>query len=238
MLRGASSKGHMLREGGCVVVRRVHLIAVVGAFLIGCAFILLVVGCSGVRTGAPQEKKQGHTETTNKEQTRSPEATASKEARCRGARSLDRPHGTYLTNDVPGCPKGGLLRGTDGPDSLYGGDGDDETRSLGGKDHILGGPGNDVIYGGPGGEEVLDGDEGDDVIYGGPGVDYINGKEGEDVIYGGDGNDWLSGGNLDEQRDNQRDKFYCGAGKDHYYADKNDYVDSSCEKKTVGGGAA
>ena len=73
-----------------------------------------------------------------------------------------------------------------------------------------------------------------EAVYGGPGVDYVNGKEGEDVIYGGDGNDWLSGGNLDEQRG----KFYCGAGKDHYYADKNDYVDSSCEKKIVGGGAA
>ena len=79
----------------------------------------------------------------------------------------------------------------------------------------------------------MDGDEGDDVIYGGPGVDYINGKEGEDVIYGGDGNDWLSGGG-----DEQRDKFYCGAGKDHYYADKNDYVDSSCEKKIGNTGAA
>ena len=80
----------------------------------------------------------------------------------------------------------------------------------------------------------MDGDEGDDVIYAGPGVDYVNGGKGEDVIYGGDGNDWLSGGNLDEQRD----KFYCGAGKDHYYADKNEYVDSSCEKKIGGGGAA
>jgi Ca2+-binding RTX toxin-like protein len=179
------------------------------AFLIGCV-VLLAVGCSGVRSGA-SKKELGH----------SPEATASKEeARCRGTRSLNRPHGTYLTNDVPGCPKGGLLRGTDGPDSLYGGDGDDTIRALGGKDHILGGPGNNVIYGGPGSEGVLDGGEGDD------------------VIYGGDGNDWLaterSGGNLDEQRD----KFYCGAGKDHYYADKNDYVDSSCEKQIKGGGGA
>jgi hypothetical protein len=197
------------------------------AFLIGCV-VLLAVGCSGVRSGA-SKKELGH----------SPEATASKEeARCRGTRSLNRPHGTYLTNDVPGCPKGGLLRGTDEPDSLYGGDGDDTIRALGGKDHILGGPGNNVIYGGPGSEGVLDGGEGDDVIYGGPGGDYINGEEGDDVIYGGDGNDWLaterSGGNLDEQRD----KFYCGAGKDHYYADKNDYVDSSCEKQIKGGGGA
>jgi hypothetical protein len=29
----------------------------------------------------------------------------------------------------------------------------------------------------------------------------------------------------------QRDKLYCGEGRDYYFADKNDYVDSSCEKK-------
>ena len=31
-------------------------------------------------------------------------------------------------------------------------------------------------------------------------------------------------------RDRQPDKIYCGKGKDRYYADKIDYVDSSCEK--------
>src|SRR5215217_4751496 len=42
MLRGASSTGHMQREGGCTVVRQSHLIAVVGAFLIA----VVVVGCA------------------------------------------------------------------------------------------------------------------------------------------------------------------------------------------------
>jgi hypothetical protein len=210
--------GDACNEGEDAVVRQGRLIPVVGAFLIGCAVLLLVVGCSGTSS-----------------------ETSSKKARCEG-RTIKSPKGAgggvFTTNDIPGCPNGGLLLGTDKPDKLAGKDGDDKIRGLGGKDHIVAGPGNDIIYGGPGGEGVLDGDEGDDVIYGGPGVDYINGKEGEDVIYGGDGNDWLaterSGGNLDEQRD----KFYCGAGKDHYYADKNDYVSSSCEKKIVGGGAA
>jgi hypothetical protein len=68
----------MLREGGCAVVRQGHLIAVVGIFLIGCALLLPVSGCSGVRSEAPQEG-QGHTEAAKKEQTRSPEATASEE---------------------------------------------------------------------------------------------------------------------------------------------------------------
>ena len=44
------------------MVRQAHLIAVVGTFLIGCA-VLLVVGCAGARTGAPQEK-QGRPEAT------------------------------------------------------------------------------------------------------------------------------------------------------------------------------
>jgi hypothetical protein len=52
------------------VIRQAHLIAVVGAFLIGCA-VLVVAGCAGVRSEAPQKEEQAHTE-----------ATASEEARC------------------------------------------------------------------------------------------------------------------------------------------------------------
>ena len=96
--------------------------------------------------------------------------------------------GVYTTNDLPGCPKGGLLKGTDKPDKLEGG------------------LGNDILYGG----------DGDDTL------DQFS-SEGEDVIYGGDGNDGLAA------KDGQRDKLYCGKGKDGYFADKNDYVDSSCE---------
>jgi hypothetical protein len=66
----------------------------------------------------------------------------------------------------------------------------------------------------------------EDVLYGGDGDDLLFGDEGEDVLYGGDGNDFL-GGFLDGQ---DRDKLYCGKGRDRYAADKNDYVDSSCEK--------
>ena len=199
--------------------------AVVRASLIGCA-LLLVVGCAGTRSESP--KQQGPTEATQKEQTRSPEATASEEeARCDGTRTtklLRLSAGIFITNDLPGCPnKGGLLEGTDKRkmemDLLAGKNGDDEIRGLGGPD---------IIYGGPGSEEAAFGQEGDDVIYGGPGNDwFLDGDEGEDVIYGGDGNDYLG----DTRNDGQRDKLYCGKGKDHYLADKKDYVDSSCEKK-------
>jgi hypothetical protein len=196
---------------------------VVGAFLIGCAVLLLVGGCAGVRSEAPQEEEQAHTE-----------ATASEESRCEGTRTF-KPKGTsYLrtTNDLPGCPNGGLLSGTDKADILDGMDGDDEIHGLGGSDYIDGGGGNDAIYGGPGGgDESLSGDDGDDVIYGGAGNDFwLLGRAGEDVLYGSKGNDGLDG-TTGESEDGQRDQLFCGPGKDEYTADKLDYVDSSCEKK-------
>src|SRR5918994_4966575 len=126
----------MQREGACAVVRREPLIAVVGAFLLGCA-VLLFVGCAGGRSEAPEE--QVHTE-----------ATASEEARCEGTRAVKQEGAVFTTNDVPGCPKGGLLSGTDGRDKLDGKKGDDEIRGLGANDELWGGLGSDVIYGGAG----------------------------------------------------------------------------------------
>ena len=179
------------------MVRQGRPIVLVVAFLIGCA-VLLVVGCSGTSSG-PSKKEQG----------RSPEATAPEEGRCEGTRTIK--HGRYITNDIPGCPKGGLLLGTDKSDGLPadrpgldGGDGDDTIRGLGGNDEIFHGSGDDVVYGG----------DGDDLVY--P-------DSGNDVIYGGDGNDKLY------SNDDGGDKLYCGAGRDKYIANKNDYVDSSCE---------
>ena len=190
----------------------------VGTFLIGCAVLLLVVGCAGTSSEAPKEG-QGHTEAT-KEQPRSSEATEAEEAqegRCDRTGTTKLPKlsaGTFITNDLPGCPKGGLLEGTDKHDQLAGKDGDDEIRGLGGNDWLYGGPGSDDIYGGPGDDWPVSGDEG------------------EDVIYGGDGNDRLSGLQPPLSRlPAQRDELYCGKGKDSYTADKLDYVDSSCEKK-------
>ena len=254
------------------MIRQAHLMAVVRAFLIGCA-VLLVVGCAGARSEAPQEEQQGHTEAT-KEQAHSPEAT-SEEDRCKGTRTFDvlkeqgidyisdgsvKPgdaEARRITNDVPGCPTGGPLSGTDEPDRLAGGEGGDEVRGLGAADMLSGGPGPDIIYGGPGGDALyggggilefepstdrsknvlhgqagadeLTGQRGDDVLYGGAGDDKgLWGVGGEDVIYGGDGNDFLYG----IFDGGERDELYCGKGNDEYDADKNDYVDSSCEVKS------
>lgn len=220
------------------VGRHRRLIAVVGTFLMGCAFLLLVVGCAGTLSEAPkEEKQQEHTEATNKEQGHTAEATASEEARCEGTRTIRNPLGLlgtrrlktrFTTNDLPDCPdKGGLLLGTEGRDELAGEDGDDEVRGLGDNDILGGGDGDDVIYGGPG-KDIFVAGKGDDVIYGGPGNDEILVVgPGEDVLYGGDGNDVLEAA----FQSGNRDRLYCGKGIDQYAADKNDYVDSSCEKK-------
>jgi Ca2+-binding RTX toxin-like protein len=175
------------REG--VVVRQGHLIALVVAFLIGGA-VLLVAGASGVQAQASKKE----------------------ETRCEGTRTIK---DSYITNDLPGCPKGGLLLGTEGSDrtisrkparpSLDGGDGDDTIRGLGGSDYIFHGSGDDVVYGGDGDDELVP-------------------DSGNDDIYGGDGNDKLY------SNDDGGDKLYCGAGRDKYFANPTDYVDSSCEK--------
>src|SRR5215218_8239333 len=87
-------------------------VVVVRAFLIGCALLLIVVGCSGTRSGSP--KQQGHTEAT-REQTRSAKA-ASEQARCAETRLIDhhvpsgvpspmthpREASNWETNNVPG----------------------------------------------------------------------------------------------------------------------------------------
>jgi hypothetical protein len=212
-----------MRRKGCAVVRQGHLIAVMGAFLIGCAVLAL------------------HSR-----------GAVAQEDRCEGTRSF---RVDYKTNDVPGCPKGGLLSGADRPvgdkdsgirglviDKLAGNEGNDEIRGLGGSDELYGGAGSDVIYGGPGGDFMYGtgtntysdfGRETDkDVYYGGDGSDTIYGGKGEDVIYGGDGDDYIVAApfNVDFGPNKQQDKLYCGAGRDTYYAGPLDYVDSSCEE--------
>src|SRR5215203_5983574 len=108
--------------------------AVVRPFLICC--VVLFVGCAGMRSVAPHE-----------EQGSSSGAASSEEARCRQTRTFkDKESGWLITtNDIPGCPNGGLLSGTDGRDKLSGDKGEDEIRGLGGSDFIFGGDGNDVI---------------------------------------------------------------------------------------------
>src|SRR5215208_716712 len=129
--------GDTCDEGEGVVARQGQLIALVVAFLIGCAVFLLAVGCAGTSSETSNKKEQGS----------SPQATASEEqARCEGTRTYHvyfvqyrrggqgplrtgseedmkkaekkarqewrygantYDFGVYTTNDLPGCPKGG-----------------------------------------------------------------------------------------------------------------------------------
>src|SRR5215207_3370650 len=100
MLQGASSKGHMPREGGCAVLRQGRCIALVVAFLIGCAVLLLAVGCSGTRSETSNKKERGS----------SPEATAPEEqARCEGTRTYH----LYQVLHRPGYWNGPLRTGSE-----------------------------------------------------------------------------------------------------------------------------
>jgi Ca2+-binding RTX toxin-like protein len=107
----------------------------------------------------------------------------------------------------------------------YGGPTSDFLTGDAGKDILHGGAGSDSLLGGAG-DDVLYGDDGDD---GGFTNNRLMGGKGEDVIYGGNGRDLIVAS------DGQRDKIYCGKGKDFYTADKIDYVSSSCEEKTTMG---
>jgi hypothetical protein len=205
----------------------------------------MVVGGSRVQAEASQEK-QGHSETT-KEQEHSGGA-ATEEDRCAGTQRILRFESWfYLTNDMPGCPKGGLLTGTEGADEppdqagLDGKDGDDKIRGLGGTDEIYGASGSDVVYGGPGNDFLFSwgvygggNERNKDVIYGGDDSDDLYAGNGEDVLYGGDGNDYLFaldiGMGETAPKDGGQDKLYCGGGWDKYEADPTDHVSSSCEE--------
>jgi Ca2+-binding RTX toxin-like protein len=213
---------------------------VVRAFLIGCA-VFLMAGASGVQAQA-SKNEEARCEGTRKVNVNLPARFTSNDLPgC--------PQGGLLK----GTDKGDLLagekgddevRGLGGKDLIFGGDGTDLIYGGADNDSLIGdgtgGLGNDIIYGGPGDDGNLNGDFGNDVIYGGPGDDGSRGMEGEDVIYGGPGDDKLDGGPSDAVYtgevlrgggDGQRDEIYCGEGRDSYWADKEDYVDSSCEVK-------
>jgi Tol biopolymer transport system component len=113
------------------------------------------------------------------------------------------------------CAVPGVIKGTSGPDFLYGTEqadiicglrGDDFIAGMGGDDCIDGGNGNDWIYGGRGDDKIFGG-PGKDVVYGHRGNDKINGNKGEDHLFGGSGDDILNGGK-------GYDWIFCGRGTD------------------------
>lgn len=100
--------------------------------------------------------------------------------------------------DVPGQ----TLKGTTGPDKLFGGPEGDAAYGDTGDDLIATYAGNDTVYAGGGHDEVwtFDGNDsvfggyGSDTIRTGNGDDYVAGGPGRDMILTGDGEDTVAGG--------------------------------------------
>ncbi|MBI4190070.1 MAG: putative Ig domain-containing protein, partial [Betaproteobacteria bacterium] len=83
---------------------------------------------------------------------------------------------------------GGVIVGTEGPDTLTGNTGADWIYGLGGDDVLSGLAGRDAIDAGAG-NDTIDGGAGDDDIIAGAGNNDITGGAGNDTLLGEDGND-------------------------------------------------
>jgi Ca2+-binding RTX toxin-like protein len=81
------------------------------------------------------------------------------------------------------------IKGTSGPDVLFGGNGRDVICGYGGNDQLFGLAGSDVLIGGLG-NDYLEGGAGSDVMLGGTGNDSFRSYDGgRDVVDGGPGVD-------------------------------------------------
>ena len=128
-----------------------------------------------------------------------------------------------------------------GNDIAWGGPGRDLIRGGSGKDRVSGGPDPDVLSGGPNvdritagtGNDVVTGGSSNDALLGNSGNDRVNGDSGNDRLNGGAGRDRLSansGNDKINSRDGQRDRVFCGKGRDRVTADQLDKVSRDCER--------
>lgn len=94
--------------------------------------------------------------------------------------------------DVADYP-GGVVVGTDGPDTLRAGNRGQVVLGLDGDDVLVGGNAKDCLVGGAGDDDPLGG-SGADVLDGGDGDDTLDGGNGPDFLVGGSGTDVCSSG--------------------------------------------
>jgi Ca2+-binding RTX toxin-like protein len=97
---------------------------------------------------------------------------------------------------------GGLCRGTDSRDTMYGSGDRDNIYSL------------DLVRGN-GGSDSVNGDGGRDWLSGGRRNDEVNGGDDDDVVAGNSGFDAMNGGNGDDRMeavDGMEDQISCGNG--------------------------
>jgi Ca2+-binding RTX toxin-like protein len=118
--------------------------------------------------------------------------------------------------DVHQEGRGGTIRGTDGPNSVYA-DGGGSYWLYGGSDYFEGGGG--VVYGGDG-SDALRGYRNRDRLFGQNGDDFVLGQNGNDLIFGGKGDDTLGGdGGPEWGRGNGQDILFGAAGDDSLFGD-------------------
>ena len=109
-------------------------------------------------------------------------------------RVVDGPHEVDIPMGLAvGTARADRLRGTEGPDLLFGRGGRDRIAGLGGDDLLCGGTGSDRLDGGAGNDVLIAG-RGDDRLMGGDGNDELRGDTGADRMIGGAGDDVLRGG--------------------------------------------
>lgn len=102
----------------------------------------------------------------------------------------------------------------DGNDTIFAGDGDDRIDAGRGDDTVEAGSGSDKVYAGDG-NDTVDGGSGDDIIRGGGGDDTLSGGEGHDTLSGGAGNDDIDGGS-------GNDVLTGGEGNDRFHVSRGD----------------
>jgi Ca2+-binding RTX toxin-like protein len=133
------------------MLRQVHLIAVVGTFLIGCA-VLVVVGGSEVLAEASQHNKQ----------------------KLSGTNGKDNLEGGDGDETIRGLGGPDFIEGGSGDDVIYGGPGDDTVLEVdNGEDVIYGGNGNDHLAVDDGHRDKLYCGEGNDHYQADPN-DYVD----------------------------------------------------------------
>jgi Ca2+-binding RTX toxin-like protein len=113
-------------------------------------------------------------------------------ATLQGAPALSATDITVIGTGAPPPPPPGVIRGTEGNDSLVGTEGNDSMEGLGGNDTMAGRGGNDTLDGGTG-DDTLDGEAGDDLLRGGDGNDTLIQREFADPPFQ-DPRDTLDGG--------------------------------------------
>jgi Ca2+-binding RTX toxin-like protein len=150
-------------------------------------------------------------------------------------------HGGADDDSVSGNAGADTVRGGAGNDRVVGRGDADAISGNSGSDRVSGGSGDDRVFGrsgddgvsGNAGDDRVSAGSGDDRVFGRTGDDGVSGNAGDDRVDGGSGSDRLfgrRGDDLIDARDGERDRVYCGSGRDTVRADREDLL-RGCERR-------